>query len=465
MKKIVILLIFLFAPLLLLAQKNDSKSIFWQLNKDGAVQNLQFGQDSILFRQGEFRGPMWYVNEGENDILIHNQTTQKNQTKAQYKNIDLALFFSQDQNRFCITAQVTNHGTYSFSPEKLGLRLGIDTYMEKFPDWEQKFFPTLLRCEKNYFWGYFLSPKNKLLSIVSPNAIASWSHVYNKSWGEPPYVFNGHRIHAVNLDFINQLPLPARHPQDLNIIKPGETKKFQIYLNLLNDLSQLKDEVIAVAKAPFVDLKFTTIEENTPFNFEIFSSEKPKVIVSTPKGKTLEIKPIKNSQNRYFFQFRKTKDVGNYTIKAFSRDKTSEAIFSVRQPYSFYMNHAMKAVLDYPQKASTTHCEAWYGFYTSFLGGKIIQNPYLQPADQVFQQMKPMILDTIKWEPKKHKDRIQNASTMIGILVARYQLFNDEKDLNAAIKLANFLMTKQSADGAYRSGKTHYTSVIYIAKA
>ncbi|MRI64371.1 hypothetical protein EDM00_10290 [Ornithobacterium rhinotracheale] len=129
------------------------------------------------------------------------------------------------------------------------------------------------------------------------------------------------------------------------------------------------------------------------------------------------------------------------------------------------MNHAMEAVLDYPQKASTTHCEAWYGFYTSFLGGKIIQNPYLQPADQVFQQMKPMILDTIKWEPKKHKDRIQNASTKIGILVARYQLFHDEKDLNAAIKLANFLMTKQSADGAYRSGKTHYTSVIYIAKS
>ncbi|MRI64369.1 hypothetical protein EDM00_10280 [Ornithobacterium rhinotracheale] len=151
MKKIVILLIFLFAPLLLLAQKNYSKSIFWQLNKDGSVQNLQFGQDSILFSQGEFRGPVWYVNEGEKDILISIQTTQKNQTKAQYKNIDLALFFSQDQNRFCITAQITNHGTSAFSPEKLGLRLGIDTYMEKFPDWEQKFFPTLLRCEKNYF--------------------------------------------------------------------------------------------------------------------------------------------------------------------------------------------------------------------------------------------------------------------------------------------------------------------------
>ncbi|MRI64370.1 hypothetical protein EDM00_10285 [Ornithobacterium rhinotracheale] len=166
-----------------------------------------------------------------------------------------------------------------------------------------------------------------MLSIVSPNAIASWSHVYNKSWGEPPYVFNGHRIHAVNLDFINQLPLPARHPQDLNIIKPSETKKFQIYLNLLNDLSQLKDEVIAVAKAPFIDLKFTTIEENTPFNFETFSSEKPKVIVSTPKGKTLEIKPIKTAKIDIFFSLERPKMLGIIRLKLLVETK-------LRKPFS-----------------------------------------------------------------------------------------------------------------------------------
>lgn len=37
--------------------------------------------------------------------------------------------------------------------DRLFLRLGIDCYMESYPQWDEKFFPTLIRCEKNGVWG------------------------------------------------------------------------------------------------------------------------------------------------------------------------------------------------------------------------------------------------------------------------------------------------------------------------
>ena len=41
-----------------------------------------------------------------------------------------------------------NTGHVPFQPEKAGLRLGIDTYMEQYPDWFGTQFPTLMRNEK-----------------------------------------------------------------------------------------------------------------------------------------------------------------------------------------------------------------------------------------------------------------------------------------------------------------------------
>lgn len=45
----------------------------------------------------------------------------------------------------------------------LGFRLGIDSYMDSYPQWNRKFFPTALRCEKSVFWSYFISPEGKML--------------------------------------------------------------------------------------------------------------------------------------------------------------------------------------------------------------------------------------------------------------------------------------------------------------
>lgn len=47
----------------------------------------------------------------------------------------------------------------------------------------------------------------------------------------------------------------------------------------------------------------------------------------------------------------------------------------------------------------------------------------------------------------------------------RYRITGDIQDLERAAKLCDFILATQQPDGAYRSGRTHYTCVIYPAKS
>lgn len=61
---------------------------------------------------------------------------------------------------------------------------------------------------------------------------------------------------------------------------------------------------------------------------------------------------------------------------------------------------------------------------------------------------------------------MQNASSMISLLTDFYELSGDQKYLDYANDMAQWLMKLQSkTDGSYRSHKTHYTCVIYPAKS
>lgn len=82
-----------------------------------------------------------------------------------------------------------------YQPQKAGLKLGIDTYMDKFPDWFGKYFPTLMRNEKTHFYGYLQTPSGHTLGLVSQQPVASWSVDYNLGYQDPaPFWFMGHRI-------------------------------------------------------------------------------------------------------------------------------------------------------------------------------------------------------------------------------------------------------------------------------
>lgn len=97
----------------------------------------------------------------------------------------------------------------SVSVDCFGFRLGIDTYMDKYPQWNSKFFPTALRCEKNGFWSCFMTPEGKMLSVCSPSKIISWKNEYNRAGSDV-----GHRIYTSSVEFINTNKQPERHPEN-----------------------------------------------------------------------------------------------------------------------------------------------------------------------------------------------------------------------------------------------------------
>ncbi len=449
----------------------------WKLSvgDKGTIEYLTFKQTNhdVPFFSNEFAGPSWYIQQGDEVIVpayvkpASFQEFRVIQNIKNYEFLNLSIEYKDEDGQLVILATITNSGPTPFQPTRLGLRLGIDTYMEKYPDWNEKMFPTLLRCESTHFWGYCMSPTGKILVIASPDPIASWSHEYSKSWGTQPYKFEGHRITSINLDLINAHPLPERHPQNMWQLKPGETKTFRIYLDEVDELTNITAKVASLTKAPMIDVAATSCEKGQEISFSVNSIEKAEVEIYLPNGKPGVLTRISDENSHSFYTFGNTDTEGLHIIKAISvNGRISEASVYVRKPYSWYMKQAMKAVADYPPKASHTHCESWYGFFTSFTGGKYFpENEYLKQADEQFAKIYPAVFDTIIFEPHTHKSRIQNASAMVSILVDRYELFHEEKDLQHAINLTGYLLRAQTPDGAFRSGKTHYTSVLYIAKA
>lgn len=64
-----------------------------------------------------------------------------------------------------ITLRMRNTRHTPFQPVKAGLKLGVDTYMDTYPEWYGKFFLTLAVCEPDHFYGYIhVRPATRLKS-------------------------------------------------------------------------------------------------------------------------------------------------------------------------------------------------------------------------------------------------------------------------------------------------------------
>ena len=54
--------------------------------------------------------------------------------------------FSETANGFSYVIEAENTGACDFAPEQLVLDMGVDTYMESYPEWNEKYFPSFFRC-------------------------------------------------------------------------------------------------------------------------------------------------------------------------------------------------------------------------------------------------------------------------------------------------------------------------------
>ena len=433
------------------------------INSDGTCNSLSFtnsGVDTVLFNKEVFTGPNLALN-GEKIQLL--KTKDERSFHGDNNGVDYKLSYLCEKNSLGIEVICKNNNNFDMNDVQLSLCLGINTTMRTYPEWRSVYFPTLMQCEKSHFWGYLMNPNGNILTIASPDPIASYRLMYNNSTSN---FASGHLIHSVNLDLLNPRPLPETHPVNSSDLKKGEVRSWKIYLTPSNSLAEIPAIVTQVTKAPFIESPLYNIEAGDEFTLKITSKKRPEVIIYTPdQSENFTLTAKKRVGRQYTYNYIPKDGAGAYKVMVTNGSKTSQGWLSVRHPWNSYIKAARQATLDYPQKASS-HTESWYGFFSAYIAKQYFPNSEIDTkVEDLFQEIYPIMYNSETFLPSSWQDRIQNHAIMASLFVARYKASGDIEDLCAASALADFLITKQSASGAYKNGGTHYTSVIYIAKS
>lgn len=453
----------------------ENETVQLELRPNGSVASMKqrHGTDwkRIQFREkGPHEGIRWYGEwEGVKhaiDLSLTSQDKESIEFEHEDECFKYALNYSMAQDCLVVRATLQNIGRVPIQPQCCGLKIGLDTYMESYPSWNNKLFPTLLRSETTHFWGYAMSPNGMILGIASPDPIASWSLDYNVGYMEGEVEWYGHRVETWNLDLLHALPLPARHPQHLYQLLPGENKQWTIYFTVIDKLDEVQGKLAPLCKAPMIELERTTLALYEETVVKVDGDKPVRAEWLAPDGTRHEWNFVE-CQGAYKGLFIAGDQPGAYVLQVEGADgKVAEAVVSVRQPWPWYMENARASALAIPPRA-TSHCESWYGLFTLYLAEKHLPNAdMLQESDRILERILPLMFDTNTYEPLLVKHRIQNVSTMVSVLVDRYEATGDLAALEHAAGFADWLVGHaQAEDGSYRAGKTHYTSVIYPAKS
>lgn len=450
--------------------------ILWQhanwegrISRNGLLEQIIFKgekRDTIpFFRNTGKAGPSFYINEGKQDTVGVWKPCRNLVFTATLRGVTCELAYVVWKNQPALRITMTNNRHVPFQPVKAGLKLGIDTYMDKYPDWFGKYFPTLMQNEKTHFYGYLETPKNHVLGIVSPDPVASWSVDYNLGYQDPaPFWFMGHRIESLNLDLMNALPLPDRNPQHLWQLKQGESRTWTIAFIDISSLDKFESEVHKVSGLPMLRIPQTTVVPGEKASFEVLGAA-PEITVLDDKGTPISYNVHSVGTDLRRVECRLPK-VGLYTVRVKDKGKVAEGVLSAHTSWELTLENARAGAWKYHQKA-TSHIESWYGFHSAFLAAKYFPDKALdEKLRRRFDYLFNLLHDTVKMEPKYHVSRIQNTSGTIGLLMDKYQAYGDIKDVENASRLADWLIGHwQRKDGAYVNHGTVYTSVIYVAKS
>lgn len=439
------------------------------INRDGTLECIVFkekaGNDTIpFFKKTDKAGPLFYVKDDDKEWRGKWVACGWNTYKCEVEGVECVLRYKEHRSWPAIEVTLTNRSVVPFQPQKAGLKMGIDTYMDKYPDWFHKYFPTLMRCEKTHFYGYMQTPEEHTLAIASEQPVASWSVDYNLGYmSSSKHWFMGHRIESLNLDLMNELPLPEGHPQDLFQLLQGESKSWTFAFVNVGNLEKLEETLTKSADIPMIFAEKTSFLPGETAILEVWAKN-PSVSVTDDKGRKIKcaVEPFEGHHRVSVC----LPESGLYSVVVDHGDKQAEAILSVPQTWEWTMKKARENALKYHQKA-TSHVESWYGYYSSFLAARHFPD---KKTDKVlserFDTQFDLLHDTAKMEPKYHPSRIQNTAGMIGMLVDKYEAEGNIEDLRKACRLTDWLISfSQRENGAYYNRKTVYTSVIYIAKS
>jgi len=442
-----------------LALGGDKEGWEIQLRPDGSIKNLRLKYNNRFekypFCDDACSGPKW---DGVKMAPVDNPHIQ---FEGKKDGIHYSLQYKIINGTLVVMAGMKNEGTQIFKPDAARFTFGLDTAMIKYPDWEKTFYPTLLRCERTHFWGYFMTPEGCILAMSSPDPIASWSYIFETSYG--------HRIKTVSLDMLHKLPLPPRHPQDRVELKPGEERFWSLFLMAVDRLDMVKSVVSENIGVPMFDIKRYTVGEDEPFEGNVLSHNLARLVLISPDGEKRTIPTEHKGNGIHSFAFKSNNPKGVFSLIATSHNgKISEAMVTVRHSWSWYLKAARENAIGKPQKASVT-VESWYGFFSLFLAQKYFPNEKLWALTvEKYNEIFPLLFngngDIMTIYGSK---RPQNQAATASMLVDLYEATGDIKALERAAALADFLMTQQKEDGGYydpREGRL-YTTVLNIPKS
>ncbi len=430
-------------------------NIEYSKTRPGAISSFCANGINVPF--GDDLGPSFYYKHKDGRRIPVTLSGDEKCAAGEAEGVRFTLSSEGHGDHLTINATIENVSDKDFAPEFVGLKIGIDTYMIEYPQWNDVFFPTFLRCEKTHFWGYFMSPSEKVVSITCDTPVAAWELDYN--YLDPELEDEGgfgHRIHTANLLLLCSGELPERHPQDLRSLKAGEKRSWVINMMPLSDIAEFRDTVSGKFSLPVIDFDAYTLEKGRTAHAKVYSNEEYDIETVSPSG--LKI----NGENVRLDEY------GAYqvTLKTASGKQVNSCLYC-RHDYAWYLKNARKNAVAKPQKAAT-HTESWYGHFSAFLAKKHFPDPALDRAAQAnFDEIMPLMYDFESGKPIIIPQRIQNTACLLGLLVDAYEADpeNGRKYLDFANNMAQDLIRRQTPDGAYRKNKEHYTAVIYISKS
>lgn len=378
---------------------------------------------------------------------------------------------TDDAGDLVLSATLANNTAEEQQLGEVGLRLGIDTEMKSYPQWDSIFFPTLLRCELDRFWGYLMRPTGEILALSCDAPVSAWRLNYSHGSFDLPergprpamtVPSGGHRIEGITLILSHPGPLPMRHPVG-RPIAPGEVRTWRLAFRLVRNLPDVPKFVAETTSrnlylanyytaAPGEDLTITTYY--SPRDPEMADEYQPD-----PDDEDDEFDNEPFNEQPWVTAYQVPPGEGVYRLD-------NDVMIFRRRPWAEYLDIARREAHRIRQQP-THHAESFYGFYSMFLAARII--PDLDAdmqSNREWLRVFPQIYDAERGVIAQETGRIQDAATLAGILTDRYEAFGDPEDLVQAFRLCTFLMSTQREDGAYYSGHdVHYTAVIYIAKS
>ena len=447
------------------------ENLCFRTTEDGRIRTFEVRRNnswkSVPFRTDE-QGTSWYVRDSEgakHPVHLARVPGHAHRFEGIYQDVHFGLSYALSGNTLEITATLTNKGKTEFKPMTTGMHIGFDSFQPKYPEWNYKLVPKAIRCEPAHHWGHALSPDGQILGWVCPSPVASYTIDYAR--GD---ALKG--IYTANIDFINQLPLPARHPQNLTGLRAGETKSWTVHLMEIGSLDEVKSELANCGDVPIFDAEYYTIAPNQETRVTIFGPEVRTLSIKNSEGREVAISPDKAGNGRTDYTFRHD-DPELYTFRAECENgKIAEGSIFVRHPWAWYLKRARIEGLRV-KPTQTHHAECVIPFYSYFLARKHFPDAVLdKQCEDVFEEYFPQHYD---FDEKKLKIdfRTQDTAIWAGILSDRFAVTGDEKDLEYASNLIDFLLTRQEKDGGYyryhdgpyKWGKVLYTSVGYTAKS